>query len=85
MYPTVIAANSKGANKNVHMYRLICTVLFAYPLYRFSRHINRSQVMRKPVFRAFDQVRHKPASTATNNVKRLVIRDLGSRRIVLII
>ena len=42
-----------------------------------------SLVVRKPVFRVSDQVRHKPGCTATEDGKRLEISDLGSRGIVL--
>ena len=44
---------------------------------------NTSLVLRKPVFGVFDQVRHKPGCTATEDGKRLEISDLGSRGIVL--
>ena len=42
-----------------------------------------SCVMRKPVFRASDQVRHKLGCTATEDGLRLEISDLTSRGIVL--
>ena len=38
-----------------------------------------SLVVRKPVFGVFDQVRHKPGRTATEDGYRLEISDLGSR------
>ena len=38
-------------------------------------------VVRKPVFRVSDQVRHKPGCTATEDGWRLEISDLGSRGI----
>ena len=42
-----------------------------------------SRVMRKPVFRASDQVQHKQGCTTTGDGQRLEILDLGSRGIVL--
>ena len=42
-----------------------------------------SLVVRKPVFGASDQVRHKPGCTTTEDSKRLESSDLGSRGIVL--
>ena len=42
-----------------------------------------SLVVRKPVFRVSDQIRHKPGSTATEDGLRLEILDLDSRGIVL--
>ena len=44
---------------------------------------NMSHLVRKPVFRISDQVRHKPVCTATEDGLRLEISDLGSRRNVL--
>ena len=38
----------------------------------------------KPVFRVFDQVRHKPGCTVTTDGKRLEISDFGRRGIVLL-
>ena len=45
--------------------------------------VHMSLVVRKPVFGVFDQVRHKPGCTATEDGKRLEISDLGNRGIVL--
>ena len=42
-----------------------------------------SLIVRKPVFRISDQVRHKFGCAATENSKRLKILDLESREIVL--
>ena len=42
-----------------------------------------SLVVRKPVFGGFDQDRHKPGCTATEDGQKFEISDLGSRRIVL--
>ena len=42
-----------------------------------------SLVVRKPVFRVSDLVRHKPGCTATEDGYRLEISDLGRRGIVL--
>ena len=42
-----------------------------------------SLVVRKPVFRVSDQVRHKPGYTATEDSQKLEILYLGSRGIVL--
>ena len=42
-----------------------------------------SLVLRKPVVGVSDQVRHKPACTATEDGQRLEISDLGSREIAL--
>ena len=42
-----------------------------------------SLVVRKPVFEVSDQVRHKPACTATEDGERLEISDLDRRGIVL--
>ena len=39
----------------------------------------KSPVARKPVFRVFGQVKHKPDSTATEDGQRLEILDLESR------
>ena len=47
------------------------------PLYSMSL------VVRKPVFGVSEQVPHKPGCTATEDVKRPEISDLGSRGIVL--
>ena len=44
---------------------------------------NMSLVVRKPVFRVFDQVRHKLGCTATEDGWRLEISDFRSRGIVL--
>ena len=46
-------------------------------------HIKMSLVVRKPVFGVFDQVRHKPGCTTTEDGLRLEISDLDSRGIVL--
>ena len=45
--------------------------------------VKMSLVVRKPVFGVSDQVRHKPACTATEDGYRLEISDLESRGIVL--
>ena len=44
---------------------------------------NMCRVVRKQVFGVFDQVRHKPGWTATEDDERLEITDLGSKGIVL--
>ena len=43
-----------------------------------------SLILRKPVFRVSDLVRHKPGCTATEDSLRLEISDLGNRGIVLV-
>ena len=42
-----------------------------------------SLVTSKPVFGVFDQVRHKPACTATEASERLEILDIETRGIIL--
>ena len=41
-----------------------------------------SRIMRKPVFGVYDQVRHKPGCTATEDGYMLEISDFESRGIV---
>ena len=41
---------------------------------------NMSQVMTVPVFRVFNQVRHKPGCTATENGLRLEFSNIGDYR-----
>ena len=48
-----------------------------------TRSYHMSLVVRKPVFRVSDLVRHKPGCTVTDDGWRLEISDLGSRGIVL--
>ena len=46
-------------------------------------HKNSSLITRKPVFRVFDRVRHKPPWTATEASQRLEISDIETRDITL--
>ena len=51
--------------------------------FRSFKVLHMSLVVRKPVFGVFDQVRHKPGCTATEDGLWLEILCLGSRGVVL--
>ena len=54
------------------------------PFSKMSNYITVSGIMRKPVFRVSNKVRHKPSLTTTEDGKRLeIISDKGRRGIVL--
>ena len=67
-----VNANMFNLNLHKYMYNILCY---------FWHHL--SLVLRKPVFRVSDQVRHKPGCTATEDGWRLEISDLESKGIVL--
>ena len=58
-------------------------IVFVYAAEAFQGYVQMNHVMRKSVFVVSDQVRHKPGCTATEDVLRLGISDLGNREIVL--
>ena len=67
----------------MHHMSLVYVHVFLFHSIHNCHVIHLSLVVRKPVFRVSDQVRHKPVCAATEDGLRLQISDLGSRGIVL--
>ena len=79
--------NVSGSSKETHNNYVYSTCYFLWTIWilfcvrRYHRY--RSLVMRKPVFRVCDQVRHKPACAATEARYRLESSDIETRGIIL--